>query len=72
MERQIINIDTEFIKLDSLLKFAGLCDTGGMAKNVIKDELVKVNGEIETRRGRKLYPNDEVEFYGNVVVIGEK
>lgn len=72
MERQIVKIDDEFIKLDSLLKFSGLCDTGGLAKSVIKDGLVKVNGEVETRRGKKLYPGDEILFNDITVVIGEK
>ncbi len=72
MEKRIIEIEDEFIKLDSLLKFSGLCDTGGLAKSVIKEGLVKVNGEVETRRGKKLYPKDEIEFDGNIVEIGEK
>lgn len=72
MEKRIIEIDDGFIKLDSLLKLAGLCDTGGLAKNVIQQGLVKVNGEVETRRGKKLYPKDEIEFDGNIVEIGEK
>lgn len=57
-----IKIDTEFIKLDSLLKLSGVCQTGGMAKNLIQDGLVKLNGEIETRRGKKIHKGDIVEF----------
>lgn len=72
MEKRIIEIDDDFIKLDSLLKLSGLCDTGGLAKNVIKEGLVKVNGEVETRRGKKLYPKDEIVFDGKIVEIGEK
>ena len=45
MEKRTISIDTEFIRLDALLKFAGAVDTGGQAKLVIQDGLVKVNGE---------------------------
>lgn len=69
---ETIIIDTEFIKLDSFLKLTGLCDTGGLAKTVIKEGLVKVNGEIETRRGKKLYKGDKISFDGNEFVIGEK
>lgn len=57
-----INIETEFVKLDSFLKLANAASTGGEAKIYIKEEMVKVNGEIEIRRGRKLYPGDMVEL----------
>lgn len=53
-------IDTPFIKLDSLLKYAGVADTGGVAKQAAQQGLVLVNGEVETRRGRKIYPGDRV------------
>ena len=62
-----IKINTEFIKLDSLLKFAALVDTGGEAKYVISEGLVSVNGEVCTMRGRKIYPGDRVEFAENVL-----
>ncbi len=54
-------IKTEYIKLDSLLKFSGLCDTGGFAKELIQQGEVKVNGEICTMRGKKIRSGDEVE-----------
>ncbi len=57
-----ITINTEFIKLDSLLKFAALVGTGGEAKYVIGEGMVKVNGEVCTMRGKKIYPGDKVEF----------
>ena len=53
-----ILIKTEFIKLDSLLKFAALVGTGGEAKVVISEGMVKVNGEVCTMRGKKIYPGD--------------
>lgn len=56
-----ICIDSDFIKLDSLLKLANLVMSGGEAKLLIMDGQVKVNGELETRRGRKLYAGDRVE-----------
>ena len=57
-----IAIDTEFIKLDSLLKFAALVGTGGEAKYVIAEGLVSVNGEVCTMRGKKIRPGDVVSF----------
>ena len=60
MEKQIIFIDTEFIKLQDLLKFAGLVETGGQAKILIQDGYVTVNGEICTMRGKKMRNGDIV------------
>ena len=57
-----ISIDTEFIKLDSMLKFAAAVGTGGEAKLVISQGMVKVNGEVCTMRGKKLRPGDKVSF----------
>ena len=57
-----ISINTEFIKLDSLLKFAALVGSGGEAKSVIADGLVTVNGEVCTMRGKKIYPGDKVRL----------
>lgn len=59
-----MKIDTEFIKLDSFLKAESLAASGGEAKLLIMDGMVRVNGETETRRGRKLYPGDRVEVAG--------
>ena len=59
-----ITITTEFIKLDALLKLAGAAQTGGHAKIVIADNLVKVDGEVCIMRGKKLYPGAVVEFDG--------
>ena len=55
-----IPITTEFIKLESFLKLANAAETGGMAKNMIQDGEVLVNGEICTQRGKKLRPGDRV------------
>lgn len=60
MEKQIIFIDTEFIKLQDLLKFSGLVETGGQAKILIQDGYVTVNGEICTMRGKKIRNGDIV------------
>lgn len=64
-----VSIATEFIKLESALKFANATESGGMAKAVIQDGLVKVNGEICTMRGKKLYPGDKVSFEGSTYLI---
>ncbi|WP_276695634.1 RNA-binding S4 domain-containing protein [Ruminococcus champanellensis] len=61
MQNQLVSIRTEFIKLDSLLKYAGLTDTGGFAKELIQGGQVKVNGEICTMRGKKIRSGDVVE-----------
>ena len=58
-----ITIDTDYIKLDSLLKFAALVGTGGEAKYVISEGMVRVNGEVCTMRGKKIHPGDVVSFY---------
>lgn len=66
---EIIYIKDEFIKLGQALKLAGLVYSGTDAKEFIIDGLVKVNGEIETRRGKKLVPGDIISFDGNDVKI---
>lgn len=60
-ETMEVTIQTEYIKLDSLLKFAGLCDTGGFAKELVQQGAVQVNGEVCTMRGKKIRPGDTVE-----------
>ena len=57
-------ITTEFIKLDSFLKYAGLTDTGGQAKEMVLEGMVKVNGEVCTMRVKKIRPGDVVEAAG--------
>ena len=60
MEFEEIEISGEFIKLDSLLKFAGITETGGIAKEIIQSGKVSVNGEVCTRRGKKIREGDTV------------
>lgn len=69
MPPQPVSIDTDYIKLDSFLKLANLVMSGGEAKLVIQEGLVTVNGQTETRRGRKLYPGDRVELSEQVVMV---
>lgn len=64
-----IKIHTEYIKLDDLLKFAGIIGSGGQAKAVILDGLVKVNGEVCTMRGKKLRGGEIIEFLGNKLKV---
>ena len=66
-----ILIHTEYIKLDSLLKLAGLVETGGEAKLLIQNGQVEVNGEVCTMRGKKLRPGDSVTLDGRTVAIGQ-
>lgn len=65
MHMKTITISTPYIKLDQFLKLADCVPTGGMAKALLQDQAVKVNGENEDRRGRKLYAGDRVEVEGN-------
>ena len=70
MENKVsIVIGTEFIKLEAALKFANATESGGMAKAVIQDGLVCVNGEVCTMRGKKLYPGDTIGYDGTAYLI---
>ncbi len=64
-----VQITTEFIKLDSLLKFAGLCDTGGFAKELVQQGAVSVNGEVCTMRGKKIRSGDRVSVDRFIVEV---
>ena len=64
-----ISINTEYIKLDQFMKWADMVPTGTEAKIFINDGSVKVNGEVETRRGKKLRKNDIIEFNGFKFII---
>lgn len=66
---ETIKLRDEFIKLGQALKAAGLVELGVEAKEVIQDGQVSVNGEIDTRRGRKLYGGDVVSFGGEEIKI---
>ena len=66
---EVIKLRDEFIKLGQALKAAGFVESGVEAKDVIQDGLVSVNGEIDTRRGRKLSDGDVVVFEGKEIKI---
>ena len=63
-KEQTVAITTEYIKLESFLKLANAVESGGMAKNLIQDGYVLVNGEVCTMRGKKLRDGDQVTFEG--------
>ena len=64
-----VKISTEFIKLDQFLKWLAVVDSGSDAKQVILNGKVKVNDEVETRRGRKIYPEYKVEIFDKIYVV---
>lgn len=66
---QEICVRDEFIKLGQALKLAGVVEDGVEAKYVIADGLVKVNGEVDVRRGRKVYEGDVISYDGNEIKV---
>lgn len=66
---EIIKIRDDFIKLGQVLKLAGLVDSGVDAKIQIQEGFVKVNGEVEVQRGKKIHPGDIIEFKGQQVKV---
>ena len=72
MKVEKIWIESEFIRLQDLLKLSGLCSTGGMAKVVIQNGEVNVNGEVCTMRGKKMRAGDCAEFEDTKVEVEQK
>ena len=66
---RIVAIRAEPIELAQLLKFAGLTESGGQAKQAIADGEVRVNGAVETRKGKKIVAGDKVTFGGETLVV---
>ena len=66
---QVIKIKDDFIKLGQLIKLAGLVDSGVEAKYAIQNSLVSVNGEIDTRRGKKIVPGDVIKFKNEEIKV---
>ncbi|MGE5633456.1 MAG: RNA-binding S4 domain-containing protein [Caulobacteraceae bacterium] len=64
-----VKIETKFIKLDQFLKFENLVISGGEAKSIIQDGMVKVNGNVEFARGKKLHKGDTVEVFNQTYKI---
>ncbi|MBR1482731.1 MAG: RNA-binding S4 domain-containing protein [Ruminococcus sp.] len=69
MKSETIHIDTEYIRLQDVLKLSGLAATGGMAKIVIQNGEVHVNGEVCTMRGKKLRDGDTVLYDGVLLTV---
>ena len=71
-EKIIAELESEFVELYKILKFEGLADSGGNAKQAIEEGLVSVNGEIETRKRKKIRPGDQIDFIDHhIEVIGK-
>lgn len=64
-----LKIESEFIKLQDLLKYSGICQTGGQAKFLIQNGEVRVNGEICTMRGKKLHNGDKVQAKDRIIEV---
>lgn len=62
-KKEIVKINTEFIQLQSFLKFKGIAETGGQAKEFIQDGIIRVNGEVCTARGKKIRPGDIISAF---------
>lgn len=69
MKKNEIEITTEYIKLQDLLKFSTLTSTGGEAKVLVQEGAVSVNGEVCTQRGKKIRPGDEVQIADIVLTV---
>lgn len=68
-DMETITINEEYIRLDSLMKFSGLCNSGGRAKYLIQNGEVKLNGEVCTMRGKKCRNGDRVEYQNRTVEV---
>ncbi len=66
---ETITINEEFIRLDNLMKFSGMCNSGGRAKYLIQNGEVKLNGEVCTMRGKKIRPGDTIEYQNRTVTV---
>ena len=66
---EIIKINEDYIRLDSLMKYAGMCNSGGRAKYLIQGGEVKFNGEVCTQRGKKIRPGDKIEYDNRTVEV---
>ena len=69
MQRHTFQIHTPFIKLDQFLKFTGLAETGGHAKEIVEQGIVRVNGEPCTMRGKKMRPGDRAVIDGELELV---
>jgi ribosome-associated protein len=66
---ETVKINTEYIKLEQLLKWAGIADSGADAKAMILDGMVRVNENTEIQRGKKIRPGDKIEIDGKIIIV---
>jgi ribosome-associated protein len=66
---ETVRINTEYIKLEQLLKWAGMADSGANAKAMILEGMVKLNGSAEIQRGKKIRPGDKIEIGGKIIIV---
>ena len=66
---ETIKINEEYIRLDNLMKFSGMCNSGGRAKYLIQNGEVKLNGEVCTMRGKKIRPGDKIEYQNRMIEV---
>ena len=71
-ENKTVYIDTDFIKLDSLLKLCDIAQTGGHAKILVSEGEIEVNGEVCEQRGRKIKPGDKIRYENTVYTVESK
>ena len=70
-EKIIAELESEFVELFKILKFEGLAESGADAKQAVRDGLVKVNGEVETRKRKKIRAGDQIDFIDHhIEVVG--
>lgn len=69
MSKEVITINEEFIRLQDLIKFAGVVPTGGQAKYLIQNGEIKVNGEVCTMRGKKMRDGDIAQFEEKIIEV---
>ena len=62
IKKETVAISTEFIKLDQFLKFVGIAETGGHAKEIVAQGIVLVNKTVCLQRGKKLFPKDQIQI----------
>lgn len=69
MSKEVIKINEEFIRLQDLIKYAGVVPTGGQAKYLIQNGEIKVNGEVCTMRGKKMRNGDTAQFEEKIIEV---
>ena len=69
MSETIFELKSDFIELSKLLKATGLCESGGSAKYAVGQSLVKVDGQIELRKGLKVHKGQRIEYVGHTILV---